>query len=60
LVSVGLHENEEVYDAVVESRCFGAYRRSSKPNVHVTGADRFRLFNINNTSGLGRKLDGRH
>ena len=33
---------------------------SYKLNVRVFGAGRFRLFNISNTSGLGREFDRLH
>jgi hypothetical protein len=33
-----LHENEEVYYAVVQCRRFGAYRWNSKLNVRIIGA----------------------
>jgi hypothetical protein len=55
-----LHEKEEAYYAVVQCRRFGAYRWSSKLNVRVIGAGRFKLFNISNTSGLGREFEQRH
>ena len=38
---VGLHENEKVYYAVVESSRFGVYRRSYRLNARVFGAGRF-------------------
>ena len=40
-LSVDFAENEEVYDAVVESRCFRAYCWNSKLDVHVFRAGRF-------------------
>jgi hypothetical protein len=52
-----LHENEEVYYAVVQGGRFGTGRWSYKLDGRFFGAGRFRLLDISDTSGLGREFD---
>ena len=51
-------ENEELYHALVQGRRFGAYRRSYRLNVRISGAGGVRLFSISELANWGENATG--